>query len=585
MPLRSAPVCLAALLLAASLGSSPLAAQALDEETWQPVDTFGEAVSVEVVNVEVWVTDRQGRPVSGLTQDDFELRVGGEPVEILYFSAFEGERSALPEAGGPARGRGERALAEEDLLRVTVFIDDWNLRPEDRARVLGDLRDFLRRELRPGEEVMVMVHDGRSLSIAQAFTSDQEALGRSLDRVERSATQGIQVRTARRQAYDEIVEGYRAVEEAGGGRVGIDPCVWGWGDMETAFRSYAATEMGQAQGSVSALASALESLAGVPGSKVLLYVGNGLPEQAGIDMLELLNSLCPQSRSEAANLNWSFDLTSLYQQVIERANAHRVTLYALEAESPAETPDFQPMDPRFRMPIHALRLREGSLEAGLSRLADETGGRAILDSADFTPAFAGIGDDLRHYYSLGFAPVHRGDGKMHRIEVRLEGRDGSRVRHRTAYLDKPMDQRMVERVYGVASLAGESNPLGVRLETGEPQIGSGGLVRLPLQLWVPIESITLIPEGEGHKGRIRVLMAVSGAAGAMGQVRQKLIPVEASAVAPEGRERGEKLVEVTLDLPPGRHRVALAVQDELGGETSYLRHDLQAGGDQARNRP
>ncbi|HUP42039.1 MAG TPA: VWA domain-containing protein [Thermoanaerobaculia bacterium] len=580
-----APVPFATLLLAASIVTTPLAGQE-PEEAWQPVDTFGEAVSVEVVNVEVWVTDRQGRPVNGLGKEDFELREDGAPVEILYFSAFEGDSPARPEAAPGARAQGEVALPDEELLRVVVFVDDWNLRPEDRSRVLDELRDFLRRELRPGEEVMVMVHDGQSLSIAQELTADQETLGQSLDRVERRATPGIQARTARRQAYDEIVEAYRAVEAVNEAApvAAVDPCVWGWPDMEMAFRSYAATETSLAQGSVSAIASALESLAGVPGSKVLLYVGNGLPDQAGIDMFELIRHLCPQASIETSSLNWSYDLTSLYQHVIERANAHGVTLYALEAESPAETPDFQPMDPRFRMPMHAVRLREGSLEATLSRMADETGGRAILNSADFGPAFAGIGQDLRHYYSLGFMPTHGGDGKVHRLEVRLKGQGGSRVRHRTAYLDKPPERRMVERVYGVASLASESNPLEVRLETGEPLIAPGGLVQLPLQIWVPLESITLIPEGGGFRGQIRVLMAVSGAGGAMGQVRQKLVPVEASEVA-SGQDRGEKLVEVTLHLPPGRHRVALAVQDELGGETSYLRHDLQAGGDQASRRP
>ncbi|HSL83399.1 MAG TPA: VWA domain-containing protein, partial [Thermoanaerobaculia bacterium] len=347
MPRRFASAPAAALVLAAVLASPPLAAQAI-EEGWEPVETFGEAVSVEVVNVEVWVTDRRGNPVTGLAREDFELREDGEPVEIRYFSAFEGEAPEPSDAGGPGAAEADRAVPDEELLRVVVFVDDWNLRPEDRARVLGSLREFLRRELRPGEEVMVMVHDGQSLTVAQELTADREALGRSLDRVERRATQGIQVRTARRQAYDEIVEGYRAAEQAGGGRVDIDPCVWGWSDMEMAFRSYAASEMSHAQGSVSALASALDSLAGVPGSKVLLYVGNGLPEQAGIDLFELVQVLCPQNRIETSNLNWAYDLTSLYRQVIERANAHRVTFYALEAESPAETPDFQPMDPRFR---------------------------------------------------------------------------------------------------------------------------------------------------------------------------------------------------------------------------------------------
>ena len=56
---------LAVLAVLAVLSSAPLAAQ-------QP-PAFGEVVEVNVVNVDVYVTDPDGQPVSGLDKRDFEL--------------------------------------------------------------------------------------------------------------------------------------------------------------------------------------------------------------------------------------------------------------------------------------------------------------------------------------------------------------------------------------------------------------------------------------------------------------------------------------------------------------------------------
>ena len=47
--------------------------------------TFGETVDVELVNVEVWVTDNKDNAVTGLTAADFEVREDGarsEPMTV-----------------------------------------------------------------------------------------------------------------------------------------------------------------------------------------------------------------------------------------------------------------------------------------------------------------------------------------------------------------------------------------------------------------------------------------------------------------------------------------------------------------------
>jgi hypothetical protein len=88
-------------------------------------------------------------------------------------------------------------------------------------------------------------------------------------------------------------------------------------------------------------------------------------------------------------------------------------------------------------------------------------------------------------------------------------------------------------------------------------------------------------------------MAVSDKAGNLGPVRQKLVPVEIGAPpqkgpgeAPATANRNEKLVEVDLDLAGAEHVVSLGVRDEIGGETSFVRHEVRlAATPQARLEP
>ena len=80
--------------LAATLPAThPVAAQ-------EAPPAFGERVEVEVVNVDVVVTDASGRRITDLIREDFRLEVDGKAVPIDYF--------APPGAPRPRPARGHR---------------------------------------------------------------------------------------------------------------------------------------------------------------------------------------------------------------------------------------------------------------------------------------------------------------------------------------------------------------------------------------------------------------------------------------------------------------------------------------------
>jgi VWFA-related protein len=171
---------LAALAVSVVLAPGRTAAQ-------QAGGLFFDTVEVRVVNVEVLVTDKEGNPITDLTQDEFEVFEDGTPIEITNF--FEVEGRQVKRQGQEASG--ESDLVAEQLfyapetrrLSLILFIDNLNMRPENRNAVFLEVANYLRERLDPRDRVMV-VSLGRQLEVIQPFTNDPGLLLRTLDELE-----------------------------------------------------------------------------------------------------------------------------------------------------------------------------------------------------------------------------------------------------------------------------------------------------------------------------------------------------------------------------------------------------------------
>ena len=102
--LRSALVVLSASALVALAAysqqdpSPPAGADDPAADSGQPATgpEFFESIDVNLVNVDVYVTDKKGNRINGLTRNDFELFEDKKPVQITNFYAVEDGRSIAP---------------------------------------------------------------------------------------------------------------------------------------------------------------------------------------------------------------------------------------------------------------------------------------------------------------------------------------------------------------------------------------------------------------------------------------------------------------------------------------------------------
>jgi VWFA-related protein len=518
-------------------------------------ESFKESIEVSVVNLDVYVTDKKGQPITGLKKEDFQVFEDGNPVEISnFFAESRGTEPAAPAASaGPGQTAPERPVAQR--LRLVVFVDDVNLSQANRMRILENTGKFLHAELKPGDEVMV-VRYAQKLDIHRQFTSDLKLVDADLAEILTLPTDVRKYQLSLGQAMTSIFASLRGARGA--------ESTWGM-EVEHQLESWAGEETLMVQGSLNALDSVVSWLAGVPGRKAVLYVSDGLPITPGLDMYTAY-SRAPRGSSitqriPAMNAE-KYDMTTRFRQVTAHASRNRVAFYPIEAYGTRNSGEVGLADSVF------LEVRQ----AGLIFLAQDTGGRALLNAADVPGALARVADDLSTYYSLGYQPKRQGDEAEHKIEVKVKTR-GAQVRYRQWYRDKPVSETMAEATLAVMRFGPEDNPLGVKLEVLPDWKPGETLVRIK----VPVAKLFLQPNGASRQGQLRLYVAASGE-GSTTPVRQtKLVTVEVPEAEAAAGSQKDYTHEITIPLKPGYYALGVGIRDELAAGTSYLRREITVG--------
>lgn len=131
----------------------------------------------QLVIVDVVVQDRNGRPVHGLTRDNFILSEQKKPQTIKNFDEHTAATANKPGLALPPMPPGTftdyTPVAPDSTLNV-LLIDRLNTPMKDQAFVRQQLLDFVKHE-RPGTRIAVFGLATR-LYMLQGFTTDQQVL-------------------------------------------------------------------------------------------------------------------------------------------------------------------------------------------------------------------------------------------------------------------------------------------------------------------------------------------------------------------------------------------------------------------------
>ncbi len=553
----------------------------------EPSSIFIDRVDIDVINVEVFVTDQSGHRVTGLAPEEFEIYEDGRKVEISNFYTVAREDRLLRNLARDRtlirEGRLSRLeqpeLPEDQRLSLMVYVDHYNIRPQNQARVIDQLEGFLEDRAAQGDNIMLVGYN-RRIKVVQNFTRDREKIAQGLKSMRKAATHGQIDDLERRQVMLRMAK-YPSAPPSGGRVLAGD-------DVSVAYqlvRSYVERVRSDLRYTLDALQNVAGSLAGLPGRKAILYVSDGIPKRPGESLYQQMRDLFGNSLPGGGGSLDPFiealeqDETHLLNRITQQANAHQVTLYTLDARGlggGTMSAEYAELGGGYAGHTTIDNLRKLNLQEPLIELAKATGGASILNTFAFDSALGAMAQDFDSFYSLGYRSRHGGDGKYHRIDVRVN-RKGLDVRHRTGFMDKPEVERIADRTLSSLILRMEKNPLGVNVDFGVPKKQGRNTFLLPVLIRIPFREITLLPNGEVEQGHLRIFLAVQDEEGGISETHEfpyaLTVPRDQVAAARD-REIG---YSASLKIRRGKATVAVGVWDELSGTESFVHKDLLVG--------
>ncbi len=534
----------------------PRAAQGAQAEAAKKEgETFAESIEVRVVNVEVFVSDRAGHPVTGLGKDDFELLEDGHPVDITNFYAQSPETTAAaaaPAAAAPAPAAQTAvtraaAVPESQRLDLGIFIDNLELTPAARNRVLGALKGFVSSHVLAGDRVLLASFDG-SIRIRQAPTRDPKALAAAVDEIARSTPRGTHASQELRNLLQDVSRG---------------------NTFDADLEMYVKQRYEEDRASLQALDSFVGSLAGLPGRKAVLFVSGGMSLRPGEVGRRAVGDMQGQTALRDLALPGELETQPLVDHVIEHANASRVTLYGIGAPE-----DFASLAVGVSSEQSLTGLQfvaKDELTSVMGPAAQFTGGFSAVDLNDPTTILDRLRGDLENFYSLGFTPSHPADAKDHKLSVRLKGHPGLTVRTREKYRDRDEGGRLTDRAMAALLLGAEDNPMGVKLALERDDPGKKkGERTISVLVAVPADKLVLVPRETTRDGGFVLFVGTGDTQGRLSPITRFEVPLKIPEERLQKNPHSLALYRVRLAVRAEQQTIAVALRDNVGKTESVV---------------
>lgn len=397
---------------------SPSPAPAADGAT----PTF--AAGVEVVTVDVVVTDKKNATISGIPREEFTILEDGVPQEITSFENVQVPAGPSTEAARKPAVSDNTTREERTGRSFVIVFDDVHLTLYQAHRAKLAIGEFLKTGVREGDRV-TLVATGGGAWWSTRMEAGREDIVSLLKRLEgRLVPDNSPERMSDSEALRIHIYRDQQVEER----------------VSRRFDSFGSNGRQTAQGT--------DSLSGNPFVQTRaadVYYQAASRNRITLQVLDrvLLSLAATRGRKSLILVSQGFiydPQLDEFKDVVQTARRSNVAMYFIDTRGLG---GMNYMNAEFGPAIDSQDVSaafgdELDQSAGAEMLASDSGGFTVKNTNDMARGFMRIADETKSYYLVGYRPSNtRADGKFRKIEVKVARKD-TRLRARKGYF-APMD--------------------------------------------------------------------------------------------------------------------------------------------------
>jgi VWFA-related protein len=499
----------------------------------------------ELVLVNVTVRDKSGKFVQGMKPENFTILEDNKPQKVISFDVENVDAvpatdvaqvqplpETVPGTPSPPPSAADAAKQFKDRRLIVLFFDLSAMEPDEIDHAVTSAEHYVDTQMAPADLVSI-VSLGSSL-VNQDFTADHDLLKKQLQQFSSGGGQGFE-------------EGTTGTTE------GTPDTGQPFTADDTEYNIFNTDRR------LEALRSVAEKLSHVQQKKSLIYFSSGMDRTGIENQSELRAAVNAAVRSNLAI--YTMDMRGL-QALVAGGEAQSASLRGVSAYSGQST-------------RNALNSNFTTQET-LVTLASDTGGRAFLDSNDFSKIFKGVQQDTSTYYLLGYHSTNMArDGRYRRIVVKSNV-PGVKIDYRRGYYapadyqhsTKDDKERQMEE-----ELASEMPATDLPLYLGVSFFRlEGNKFFVPISLVVPGSQIPFVRSSDRDKATLDVIgMVLDSEHHPLNRIRDTVkLAVNTSA---ELKKKNVQY-ETGMSLLSGKYHLKFVVRENQTGRMGSFETDI-----------
>ena len=418
-------------------------------------------VNTRLVQFDVVVTDKDGRPVKDLKASDFQVQQDGKAQSIVSFethaptvaepaNASQSATSAGA-AAGPNTYSNIPAKAPQSSWTVILF-DLLNTSVSDQSYARNQLLQLLR-SLPKGQPVALFVLT-RQLEMLQGFTQDPEELLRRAELLQPSHSQDLTTMAERERETGRIASTAQQAAPQGAAPANAPAfstdsiafsqasrIAQNYNDHE-AFRS-----TDRALFTLAAMKGMARAVSGYPGRKNMIWLSGSFPvdiepNPATMDPFRNVRSFEEDVRETSSLLATSrvavypVDVRGLQSKGVDISMSTSETQFMNNPVPDSSHGVVAPSASSLGNTLSAQTTSQINDRATMRNIAQQTGGEAFINTNDLKRVVARSLEDGSTYYTLAYTPPKEDSGGYHKVAVVVPNKNW-KLAYRRGYYSIP----------------------------------------------------------------------------------------------------------------------------------------------------